>query len=252
MMAKPERNCPACGEGHLHMRTYSLPVEHRGTAGEIRQHKWQCDHCKADLFDDACGKQNKRAWIRFQKEVEGVPTGEQIRTLRRALGLSSEMAGALLGGGPKAFSKYENEEIVPRGAMRTLVRYLLKYPGRIDEILEANGHGPREKPAAATPVSGRFRYPHAKPAHREPATACTSLASATFAALELFAQSSGVEPEGIHVANFLEGVAWRGKVPDLVSVLPYPFYATHPAVEVDVASEDQVIGNWAANRGARA
>jgi HTH-type transcriptional regulator / antitoxin MqsA len=134
--------CPACGASALKLSQFTIDVEHKGKKGQIAQCKWKCGHCNSDLFDDALGKQNRRAWVRFQNEVEGVPTGPQIRAMRRALRLSSEEAGALLGGGPKAFSKYENEEIVPTGAMRKLLNYFVRKPHRFQEFLEANGMEP--------------------------------------------------------------------------------------------------------------
>jgi HTH-type transcriptional regulator / antitoxin MqsA len=142
MKSQSHQVCPACTRGQLHKTEYQKQVEYRSRKREIPQIMLQCDHCKAALFDEECGRFNRRAYIRFQKEVDGVPTGPQIRDLRIKLNLTSEKAGVLLGGGPKAFSKYENEEIVPRGAMRTLLNYLIAHPERIDEVLEANGKKP--------------------------------------------------------------------------------------------------------------
>jgi len=144
------QNCPACGEGRLVLKHFSQSVEFKGTTGDIDQVARSCTVCKAELFDDECGKLNRRAFVAFQKKVQEVPSGKEIKKLRKQLGLSSQLAGELLGGGPKAFSKYENDEIVPRGAMRTLVKYLLKHPERINEVLESNGHPPVGK---AVPVS---------------------------------------------------------------------------------------------------
>lgn len=134
--------CPACEEGRLRRKAYERLVEHRGVSGHIQQFKRTCDHCGIDLFDEQTARENKRAWVSFQKQVDGVPIGEQIRAMRKLIGLTSEQAGELLGGGPKAFSKYENDELVPSGAMRTMLNYLLRYPERINDVLKANGKPP--------------------------------------------------------------------------------------------------------------
>lgn len=156
MTQKSVQVCPACGEGHLRLQKYVTAVEHKGNHREIPQLKLRCDHCRADLFDEECGKANRRAWVTFQKEIEGVPTGAQIRAMRKAVGLTSEEAGLKLGGGKKAFSKYENEEIIPQGAMRTLINYLIANPNRITEVLESNGvPRARRREVAAVPQSAQ-------------------------------------------------------------------------------------------------
>lgn len=127
-MNSQPKQCHACLANALSLKTYSRVVEHHGKTGAIRQSKWECSNCHIALFDDACAKDNRRAWIAFQKHVDGVPTGVEIKALRNKLGLTSEAAGNILGGGPKAFSKYENEEIIPQGAMRTLLALLIKFP----------------------------------------------------------------------------------------------------------------------------
>lgn len=134
--------CAACEKGQLHLQSYSASAEYKGVKRELRQHMLRCDHCKAELFDDACGRFNRRAYVAFQKSVDGIPTGAEIKALRRSLGLSSEEAGLLLGGGPKAFSKYENDEIVPRDAMLTLLQTLTKHPEVLDLIRSAKGMKP--------------------------------------------------------------------------------------------------------------
>ncbi|MCY4223672.1 MAG: type II toxin-antitoxin system MqsA family antitoxin [Bacteroidetes bacterium] len=53
---------------------------------------------------------------------------EQIREIRKALCLSQEQAGKLLGGGPSAFTKYETGLQKPSASMNSLLRILDVYP----------------------------------------------------------------------------------------------------------------------------
>lgn len=149
-------NCSACDGGALFREGYLKNVEHRGVKGKIRHFKNTCNNCRIQLFDEDCSRENRRSWVVFQKEVEGVPTGPQIKKLRTSLHLTSEQAGSLLGGGPKAFSKYENEEIVPQGAMRTLLVTLIKFPQVVELIKQAKGLSPTREPSvpkAAQPLN---------------------------------------------------------------------------------------------------
>ena len=45
---------------------------------------------------------------------------EEIRAIRERLGLSQAEAGKLLGGGPRAFTKYEAGSVKPAAAVVTL------------------------------------------------------------------------------------------------------------------------------------
>jgi transcriptional regulator with XRE-family HTH domain len=58
---------------------------------------------------------------RATKEHYQLLTGQQVREVRKSLGLSQEQAAKLFGGGPVAFSKYENDEITQSEAMDRLI-----------------------------------------------------------------------------------------------------------------------------------
>ena len=55
-------------------------------------------------------------------------TPDRIRAIRKRLELTQEEAGALLGGGPRAFTKYESGSMRPRAAARNLLRVLEAHP----------------------------------------------------------------------------------------------------------------------------
>jgi HTH-type transcriptional regulator / antitoxin MqsA len=131
--------CPACLSGTLKRHAFQSSVVHAGVKDAIQQAKLVCSHCGIELFDETCSRENRRSLVVFQKRVDGVPTGAEIKAMRLRAKLSSERAGRLLGGGPKAFSKYENEEIVPTGGMLTIMRLLIAYPAAINLVLAAKG-----------------------------------------------------------------------------------------------------------------
>ncbi len=55
-------------------------------------------------------------------------TPDRIRAIRERLGLTQEEAGRLLGGGPRAFTKYESGNMRPRAAAISLLRVLEAHP----------------------------------------------------------------------------------------------------------------------------
>ena len=61
-------------------------------------------------------------------------TPEEIRAIRESLGLSQVQAGELLGGGPRAFSKYESGTIKPTASVVNLLRLLETDPAAIETL----------------------------------------------------------------------------------------------------------------------
>ena len=53
---------------------------------------------------------------------------DDIRSIRRNLGLTQVQAGELIGGGPRAFAKYESGTVKPAAAVVTLLRLLEAHP----------------------------------------------------------------------------------------------------------------------------
>lgn len=73
--------------------------------------------------------------LRELKEIaDRIPRPETVRRIRTKLGLSQKAAGAILGGGPSAFDKYERAEAEPSQAMGNLLRLLDRHPELLQEL----------------------------------------------------------------------------------------------------------------------
>lgn len=128
--------CGACGEGALVTTRGVCEVEHHGEQGNIIQKSHTCDSCGAILFDEADVRENRRAWLRFKKQVDMIPLGCEIAAMRIDANLTQKAAGALFGGGPVAFSKYENDDLVPDDAMVNLLKLAIVYPDTVTRLAE--------------------------------------------------------------------------------------------------------------------
>ena len=83
---------------------------------------------------------------------------EEIRAIRTDLGLSQVEAGKLLGGGPRAFTKYEAGTVKPAASVVALLRVLEADPNMI-HVLRGDGpgsRGRRSRPIAPTVGTGPF------------------------------------------------------------------------------------------------
>lgn len=126
--------CWACGEGRLTRRHTANSVTHEGISGSIDQTSHICDECGAILFSEADVRENKRAWNRFRKSATMAPLGCEIESMRVGAGLTQRRAAELFGGGPVAFSKYENDDLVPDEAMNKLLRLAIAYPDIVQRL----------------------------------------------------------------------------------------------------------------------
>ena len=70
----------------------------------------------------------------WPREEKNLIAPEEIRAIRESLGLSQVQAGNLLGGGPRAFSKYESGTITPAASVVNLLRLLDADPAAIETL----------------------------------------------------------------------------------------------------------------------
>jgi len=89
-----------------------------------------------------------RAFQELTAEVDGVLGPAEVAEARTALGLSQRKAGELLGGGPRAFQKYESGKQAVSVPMSNLLKLLAKDPSRLREIAPQVRSGRRRSPDA--------------------------------------------------------------------------------------------------------
>ncbi len=76
-----------------------------------------------------------RALLELKAEVQGVLKPDEVRAIRLRLKLSQRKAGEILGGGPRAFQKYELGDVLVSKPMAQLLRLLERDPRRLKELV---------------------------------------------------------------------------------------------------------------------
>ena len=114
--------CPLCGEGHVSTHSEMVENEYKGQKAMLPLMFKQCDACGSDFAGAAESKLNRRSLMAWRKQIDGLLTGEEITALRKQYKLTQEQAARLFGGGPVAFSKYENDDVSQSEAMDMLLR----------------------------------------------------------------------------------------------------------------------------------
>jgi len=139
--------CPICGEGHLTDHVDQVEAEYNGHMGKVPLHYQLCDVCMSDSAGAVQMRANKRGMIAFRKQVDGLLTGAEILALRKRYGLTQPQAARLFGGGPVAFSKYENDDVAHSEAMDKLLRLVLRSEVAFWELVDQEGMTAELRPA---------------------------------------------------------------------------------------------------------
>lgn len=116
------KTCPICGEGILSAHRDMQSQTYNAQTRELPFEYSECDCCGCVTTIDTQAKNNKKEMIKFKKDVDGLLSGSEIRKIRKSFGLSIKMAGLIFGGGPVAFSKYENDDLVHSTPMDSALR----------------------------------------------------------------------------------------------------------------------------------
>jgi len=126
--------CHECGSDMVR-DAHPHDVVYKGRAVEVVQPGWYCTGCKEVVLDGDDMAVTEEAFVRLRAQVDGILTPEEVTQIRKRLGLSQRRAGALLGGGPRSFQKYESGSDWVTRAMANLLRLLDRDPSRLGELI---------------------------------------------------------------------------------------------------------------------
>jgi HTH-type transcriptional regulator / antitoxin MqsA len=128
------RECLNCGQGVLRHAVKDVPYEykhHRAIVPKISG--WHCPHCHEVEFDPGEGERFARVIDVIAAEVDALEAAELAR-IRKKLKLTQVEAAGITGGGPNAFSRYENGKARPLPAVTNLFRLLDRHPELLNEL----------------------------------------------------------------------------------------------------------------------
>jgi HTH-type transcriptional regulator/antitoxin MqsA len=115
-------------ENHTEMITHNgESVTPTGLSG------WFCTSCGDGWFDNESN-------IRVSEAGDGLVLksrelrSQEVRRIRKKLGLTQKEAAAIFGGGPNAFSLYERGKIEPHTSTLKLLHLLDRNPNLVDEV----------------------------------------------------------------------------------------------------------------------
>ena len=147
--------CPICGAGHVTDHVEQVEAEYKGLKDQVPSHYQLCEACGSDFASAAEMRANKRAVMAFRKRVDGLLSGTEIEALRERYKLNQKQAARLFGGGPVAFSKYENDDVAHSAAMDKLLRLVLRSESAFWDLVAQEGMTAELRPSKS-PDEPRF------------------------------------------------------------------------------------------------
>jgi HTH-type transcriptional regulator / antitoxin MqsA len=115
--------CPTTG-APMQRGMHPMTLEYKGASVTVDMPGWYCAESGESIHTGEDMKVSDRALNRLKAEREGLLSPEEIRRIRTKLGLSQEQAGELIGGGPRAFQKYEAGDLLPSRAIGSALALL--------------------------------------------------------------------------------------------------------------------------------
>ena len=92
---------------------------------------WYPKNSDDGIFSKEDRKVYGKAMRRLKARYEKLLLPEEIKSVRKQLQLSQEEAGERIGGGPRAFQKYESGDVLPSRAISNLLTILAKEPAML-------------------------------------------------------------------------------------------------------------------------
>lgn len=117
--------CPETG-APMYRGVRPMTLTYKGENMTFDMPGWYCEQSEESIHTGADMKVSDRQLNLLKARSEGLLEPEEIRRIRKKLHLSQEAAGLLIGGGQRAFQKYESGDTLPSRAVSSAL-VLLDY-----------------------------------------------------------------------------------------------------------------------------
>ena len=129
--------CPETGAAMVR-NTRLMTITYKGKSTTFDMPGWYCDASDESIHDGADMKVSDRALTELKAKVEGLLLPKAVKRIRKRLKLTQKNAGRLIGGGPNAFQKYENGDILVSHAITSALLLLDRDPSGLEVLREKN------------------------------------------------------------------------------------------------------------------
>jgi HTH-type transcriptional regulator / antitoxin MqsA len=124
--------CPETGRPMVR-DTRPMTINYKGKSATIQMPGWYCDESGESIHTGEDMKVSDAA-LRELKNGVDLLNAQEVKRIRTKIGLTQREAGAIFGGGPNAFQKYEQGTVTVSKPMSNLLRLVEKHPEEVEEL----------------------------------------------------------------------------------------------------------------------
>ncbi len=140
--------CPTTG-APMQRGVRPLTLTYKGESITVDMPGWYSDASDESILTGIDMKISDRVLNRLKARKEGLLEPEEIRRIRKKLRLTQVEAGEIIGGGPRAFQRYEAGDLLPSRAISSALILLDHDPASLRVLKARYAPGPTE---AAPPL----------------------------------------------------------------------------------------------------
>ncbi len=115
--------CPKTG-APMYRDIRPMTLAYKGESITFDMPGWYCDSSDESIHTGQDMKVSDRMLNRLKARVEGLLEPDEVRRIRKKLNISQTEAGQMIGGGPRAFQKYESGDLLPSRAISSALALL--------------------------------------------------------------------------------------------------------------------------------
>jgi HTH-type transcriptional regulator/antitoxin MqsA len=150
------KECQICGSDKVSKIVRTEIFEYKGKKIPIENYSIiHCDTCGEEVADPKSRADSLPVLRDAQRIIDRFLTSKEIKAIRKSFGMTQEQFGELLGGGEKAFARYETGRILQSRPMDNLLYILKKCPDAITFLKE---HIEGFPPSNATVFNEKAEY----------------------------------------------------------------------------------------------
>ena len=111
-----------------------MKISYKDQSITIEMPGWYCHESGESIHTGDDLKVSDEALKALKIKVENLLSPEEVKRIRKKIGLTQREAGTIIGGGPNAFQKYEGGTTLVSRAISNFLRVLERHPEEIDEL----------------------------------------------------------------------------------------------------------------------
>jgi HTH-type transcriptional regulator/antitoxin MqsA len=125
--------CPETGTPMVR-DTRPMTISYKGQSSTFNMPGWYSEKCDEAIHEADDSKAYDAALKELKIKVENLLRPQEVKRIRESFGLTQRDAGAIIGGGPNAFQKYESGDTLLSKGMSNFLRVLERHPEEVEEL----------------------------------------------------------------------------------------------------------------------